>query len=135
MESNEALSRLREIPDPPRRHFTAFDLVLIVGAPVLAYGGGVVAAWGNIAGPIIAGAAALMAVAVRAIRLSRTDEPAIAPFTFPLSIAAAVVIFVTAFNLFTNAPHTSAVITFGLPLLGVAVYVIYLLALFWRHRR
>jgi len=65
-----------------------------------------------------------MAVAVRAIRLSRTDEPAIAPFTFYLSIAATVIMFVAAVNLFTNAPHASALITFAMPLIGVAAYLV-----------
>ncbi len=135
MDSNEARSRLQDLPDQPRRHFTRLDIVLIIGAPLLAFVGGVMAAAGSVIGVIIVAVSSLMVVSVRAIRLSRTDEPVIARFTFPLSIFVAVVVFLTSYNLFTDGPYVSALFLTGLPLLGAALYVVFFVVLFWRRRR
>lgn len=134
MESNEAASLLQELPTRPHWHFTGLDVTLMVGAPTLAYIGGVVAAQGSLVGPIAAAFAALMTVAIRAIRISRTDEPVISQFTFYSSIFAAVVMFVMAANLWSYAPHPSAAIGFVLPLVGTAAYALFLTNLFWRRR-
>ena len=134
MEPNKAASRVQELPARPHLRFTGLEVTVMVGAPTVARIGVVVAAQGGVTGLIAAASSALMTVAIRAIRISRTDEPAISRLIFYSSIFAAVEMFVTAATVWSFAPHPSAAVGFVLPLVGTAAYALFLTNMFWRRR-
>nr|WP_258067552.1 hypothetical protein [Pseudoclavibacter sp. RFBI5] len=121
------------LPQSPKRTLSAFDWVMLLGIPVVAYFGVAGAAVGNTAGIVLTGFAALAMVAFRALRVGRKNEPHIAPWTHWLSIGVAVASFVTAWNAFRAAPLDTGIV-FTLPLVPVALFFVLVIAVFRKPR-
>ncbi|MDJ0336623.1 hypothetical protein [Cryobacterium sp. PH31-O1] len=135
MDSDDTRPSLKDLPDRPARHFTSHDVLLIVGACVLAYLGGLVAGFGFIIGPVVAFIGGLMATAVRATRFGRPNEPALGRISYFASISVAVLLLVITFYIWKGAPYVDGAVAYLAPLVGVLVYLIYLVILFWNRRK
>ncbi|MGP5220772.1 hypothetical protein [Arthrobacter rhombi] len=125
--------RLAHQPHAPKRKFTVLDVVLIGSTPILMYGGGVLAGVGSALGIVLAGIAMFATATIRAIRISRTDEPVIASYTFAVSIGVGVVALINTVGMWRAAPVETPALLLT-PLVSVALFAAYLLLLFKRRR-
>ncbi|MFB9073731.1 hypothetical protein ACFFX0_22015 [Citricoccus parietis] len=99
-----------EVPSAPPRRLTVADITLLVGLPLVAYVGGLGAAFGHGAGLVLSGFAALGMIAFRSFRINRRNEPRIPSYTHYVAMAVAVITFVTSWNLYRIRPESEAVI-------------------------
>lgn len=106
MNENADPVELPKIPAAPPRRLTAADVTILVGLPLVAYVGGLGAAFGNGAGLVLSGFAALGMIAFRTLRINRRNEPRIPPYTHYVAIAVAVITFVTSWNLYRIQPES-----------------------------
>ena len=112
-----------DIPAAPRWRWSASDLTLLIGMPLVAYLGGVGAAMGSATALILVAFAALVTVTFTALRTGRRNQPRLSRITQPAAVFVAVITIVTGWNLFQFAPHPAAV-TWLAPAVPVALFAI-----------
>lgn len=134
MQSREARSGIRNLSNQPLRVPTNLDTVLIIAAPALVLLGGVIAAWGSLAGVVAIAVAALMVGAVRERRHNATVVMLTDRLMGALAIVVVVVVGQTAFSLIAQAPFATASIYLGVPLICAMLFVAYFVLLFWPRR-
>lgn len=123
--TNEAL----EIPRAPKRVFTPSDWMMLLGAPVALYVGGLAAAGGYTNGLILVGFAALAIVTLQVLREGRRNEPRVSEWTKFGAIATAVFGFVWSWS-FLDHPLTPGMGQYVWPAVPVVVYLIFVAAMF-----
>lgn len=122
-----------EIPRLPRRVFTATDWMYMISVPFILYLGGIAAAEGNAKGLILVAFAGLIVITLRTVRLGRRNEPRVSQWSGPGAIVVSVFGFVWSWDLFQN-PANGTVEQFALPIVPVALYLIFVLAIFAPRR-
>lgn len=122
---NEAL----EIPRAPKRVFTASDWLMVLGAPVILYVGGLGAAGGSMGGLILVGFAGLVVVTLQIVREGRRNEPRMSKWTRYGAIGVSVFGFVWSWDLF-HRPVEAGMWQYVWPAAPVVVYLIFVAALF-----
>ncbi len=128
MDHEDVEERLTHQPHTPKRKFTALDVALIGGTPILLYGGRILAGTGNAIGIVLAGVAMLATAAIRAVGLGHTDEPVIASQTYPASIGVGVIALVITVNMWRAAPIEAPALLLT-SLISVILFAGYLLLL------
>lgn len=123
--TNEAL----EIPRAPKRVFTPSDWLMMLGAPVILYVGGLGAAGGNTNGLILAGFAGLVVVTLQVLREGRRNEPRVSEWTKFGAIVTAVFGFVWSWH-FLDHPVAPGMWQYVWPAVPVVVYLIFVAAMF-----
>lgn len=134
MDHDDVTGRLASYPPkPPRRHFTASDVSLMIGSGLLLSLGSFAAGVGHMTGLLFSIVAALGVISVRSSRIGRLDEPALRKWTGPLGIGVSVFIFVYTFGMWRNSVLSapSSLLLSAIPLF---VYVAYLLVMFLPRR-
>ncbi|MEI2268827.1 hypothetical protein OHB93_05875 [Microbacterium sp. No. 7] len=124
---------LADLPSAPAWRWTASEITLIVGIPLIAYIGGVAAAAGSTPGFVLVCFAAVATVTLQALRVIRRNQPRVPAYTAPVAVFVAVVTILTGRNLLQFAPHTSLA-TWLWPAIPVALFIA-LVALIRRGRR
>lgn len=119
---------MTSLPNRPRRKFTAIDLTLGIGAPIIAYIGSIAAGMGSVQGLILTGFAALTIVTFHTIRVGRRNEPRIPPYTRWVAVLVAVITFTTAWNLY-KYPQSDLTI-YLVSLTPVAAFLVLLVMMF-----
>lgn len=122
-----------EIPRVPRRKFTATDWLLLLSTPVVLYIGGAAAAGGSVSGLILVGFAGLSVITIRTVRLGRLNEPRVSRWSGPGAIMVAVFGFVLSWSLFQD-PVNGSVEQYLWPIIPVALYLIFVIAMFLPRR-
>lgn len=133
MNENADRVELPGMPAAPPRKLTVVDKTLLVGLPLIAYLGGLGAAFGNGAGLVLSGFAALGMIAFRALRINRRNEPHIPPYTHYVAIAVAVITFVTSWNLYRMQPGSEAV-TYLAPAAPMVLFGVLVVLMFRKPR-
>ncbi|PDQ34377.1 MAG: hypothetical protein B5766_12105 [Candidatus Lumbricidophila eiseniae] len=121
----------------PQRVITPGDIVLMVVAPILTYGGAVTAGYGaslGLFGLAFAVAGQIATVAVRQVRFGRPDEPRIALYTLYVAIIVGICGLVFAGVAWRNDPSEPYRFAYVLNLIPLVLYGLYLVLLFHRRR-
>lgn len=124
---------LADLPSAPAWQWTASEITLITGIPLIAYIGGVAAAVGSIPGFALVCFAAVGMVTFQALRVIRRNQPRVPAYTAPIAVFVAVVTIVTGWNLFQFAPHT-ALTTWLWPAVPVVLFVVVVALIRWGRR-